>query len=157
MKSLRVLLLLAPLIFVAHWLEESAGFVAWFNAHVDRGITQELFTTVNYSALGITLAVVALEWLVRNKVSTGLAVAWLSFLMGANALLHVAGAIKDVAYVPGLGTAILLYAPFYGWFLWRVGHKRRLAPHAIAAVAVVGALPMLVHGYLILFQRSRLF
>lgn len=26
--------LLATLIFVAHFLEESPGFVAWFNAHV---------------------------------------------------------------------------------------------------------------------------
>ena len=36
---LRTLLLAAPLVFVAHFLKEGPGFVAWFNAHVARGIT----------------------------------------------------------------------------------------------------------------------
>lgn len=30
-------LLFAPLVFVAHFLEESPGFVPWFNTHVTRG------------------------------------------------------------------------------------------------------------------------
>ena len=47
-------LLLAPLVFVAHCLEESAGFVSWFNGHVTRGITQDLFWTVNATGLVIT-------------------------------------------------------------------------------------------------------
>jgi hypothetical protein len=29
-------LLFAPLVFVAHFIEEGPGFVAWFNAHVTR-------------------------------------------------------------------------------------------------------------------------
>jgi hypothetical protein len=43
-------LMCAPLVFVAHFLEESPGFVPWFNAHVTRGITAELFWTVNATA-----------------------------------------------------------------------------------------------------------
>src|SRR3712207_108115 len=91
--ALRRVLLLAPLIFVAHFLEEGPGFVAWFNAHVARGITAELFWTVNYTALGITALVVAVEWLGQGPVSAAIAVAWLSFLMFANALLHIAGSL----------------------------------------------------------------
>jgi hypothetical protein len=45
----------APLVFVAHFLEESPGFVTWFNAHVTRGITADLFWTVNATALLITV------------------------------------------------------------------------------------------------------
>jgi hypothetical protein len=46
----------APLVFVAHFLEESPGFVTWFNAHVTRGITADLFWTVNATALGLSLS-----------------------------------------------------------------------------------------------------
>jgi hypothetical protein len=49
-SSLGPLILLAPLIFVVHFLEEVPGFVAWFNAHVPRGITQPLFWSVNVAA-----------------------------------------------------------------------------------------------------------
>ena len=155
--SLRVLLLAAPLIFVAHFMEEAPGFVAWFNARVARGITPSLFCSVNYTALGITVGVVTVEWSSRTTLSASLAVSWLSFLMFANALLHLAGALVDGAYVPGLVTALLLYLPFYGAVIIRVVRLRRLSRRGLAAAALVGALPMLVHGYLIIFRGSRLF
>ena len=154
---LRTLLLAAPLVFVAHFLEEGPGFVAWFNAHVARGITEALFWRVNYTALAITVAVVALEWIDRSAVSATVAVAWLSFLMFANALFHLAGAIADGAYVPGLVTALLLYLPFYGWVVARAIGGSRTPRGALAAAASLGALPMLAHGWLILFRGSRLF
>lgn len=154
---LRIVLSLAPLIFVAHFVEEGSGFVTWFNAHVSRGITEPLFWSVNYTALAITLAVLTLEWLNSTVFSATLAVAWVSFLMFANALLHVTGAIADRAYVPGLVTAVLLYLPFSVWVLSRVVQLRRLPRAGVAAAAVLGALPMLAHGYLIIFRGSRLF
>ena len=74
---------------------------------------------MNYTALAITVAVVALEWIDRSAVSATVAVAWLSFLMLAKSLFHLAG--------------------------------------ALAAAALLGALPMLAHGSLIVFRGSRLF
>ena len=100
---------MAPPIFVAHFLEEAPGFVTWFNAHVARGITLPLFWSVNYTALGITIAVVALEWMSSSAHAAAIAIAWLGLLMFGNALFHI------------------------------------------------GALPMLVHGYLIVFFGRRLF
>ena len=150
-------LLAAPAVVVAHFLEEGPRFVVWANAHVSRGITEPLFWSVNYSALAITLAVVALEWLSGSTVSAVVVVAWLSFLMPANALLHVVGAVVDGGYVPGLVTAIVLYLPFYAWVVARVIRAHRLPRAAIVAAAVAGAIPMGVHGYLILFRASRLF
>jgi hypothetical protein len=155
--ALRVLLLAAPLIFIAHFSEEAPGFVAWFNAHVQRGITAPLFWTVNYTALGITVGVVILEWLSSSALSAAAVVAWLSLLMLANALFHVAGALVDRAYMPGVVTAILLYLPFYIWVIWCTLARGRLSRSAVMVAAIVGAAPMLVHGYLIVFRGSRLF
>ena len=150
-------LLLAPLVFVCHFLEESPGFVAWFNAHVSRGITSGLFWRVNISALIITLAVVGFEWFSRSAFSLYLALFWLGFLMLANAVFHVVGGLVDGRYVPGLATAVLLYLPYYFCLAVMAVKSRRVAVAPLAAVAVLGSLPMLAHGYLIIFRGSRLF
>jgi hypothetical protein len=157
MRNVSRALLLAPLIFVVHFLEESPGFVGWFNSHVARGITPSLFWTVNLTGLLITLAVVAFEWFSRTPVSLGVALAWLCFLMPANAVFHVAGALVDKRYVPGLVTAVLLYLPFYLWLFLMALKSRRVRAAALLAAAVPCSLPMLVHGYLILFRGDRLF
>jgi len=157
-SSLGTLLLLAPFIFIAHFLEEGPGFVTWFNAHVSRGITEGLFWTVNATALVITVAVVAAEWSsARSAITAVVLVGWLSFLMFANALLHITGAIADRAYMPGLVTAVLLYLPFYLWVVSRIVRTRRLPSGVIVVTAILGALPMAMHGYLIIFRGSRLF
>lgn len=150
-------LLLAPPVFVCHFLEESPGFVEWFNAHVARGITPGLFWGVNVTALVITLAVVGFEWFSRSAVSLALALTWLGFLMLANAAFHVAGSLVDGRYVPGLATAVLLYLPYYSWLWVRAVKSGRVKAAWAALGASVGALPMLTHGYLILFRGSRLF
>jgi hypothetical protein len=150
-------LLLAPLFFVCHFLEESPGFVAWFNAHASRGITSGLFWRVNISALIITLVVVGFEWFSRSAFSLYLALFWLGFLMPANAVLHVVGGLVDGRYVPGLATAVLLYLPYYFCLAVMAVKSRRVAVAPLAAVAVLGSLPMLAHGYLIIFRGGRLF
>jgi hypothetical protein len=155
--ALRTILLLAPVIFVAHFLEEGPGFVDWFNRHVARGITPQLFWTVNYTALVITAAVVAIEWVSARSASAAIVVAWFSFLMMANAILHVVASVADHAPMPGVFTAVLLYVPFYAWILTRIIRAGRLPPAAVVAIASIAALPMLLHGYLIVFRGSRLF
>jgi hypothetical protein len=151
------LLLLAPVIFVSHFLEEAPGFVQWFNGHVPRGITPGLFWRVNISALVITLIVVGIEWFSRSALSLALAIGWLGFLMLANAILHITGGVVDRQYVPGLATAILLYLPYYSWFFMKAAQSKRVKVELLVACAVAGSLPMLIHGYLIIFRGSRLF
>jgi hypothetical protein len=155
--ALQRLLLAAPLIFIAHFVEEGPAFVAWVNSHVARGITVDLFYTVNYSALAISIVVVALEWGTSSAVSVVLAAAWFGFLFFANALLHVTGAIHDRAYVPGLVTAVLFYLPFYALLFARLVETRRVRTATLTVACIVSAIPMLVHGYLIIFRGSRLF
>src|SRR5512145_964668 len=88
----------APAVFVCHVLEEAPGFVAWANSHISRDITAGEFWRVNLSGLIITAAVVAFVWLARSGLAVMVALAWLSFLMLANALLHMAGAFIDKGY-----------------------------------------------------------
>lgn len=150
-------LLLAPFIFASHFLEESPRFVEWFNAHVTRGITSELFWRVNISALVITVLVMVLEGFSRSGFSLTIALAWLSFLMLANAIFHLVGGLIDRQYVPGLATAILLYIPYYSWLLMKAVKSKRVKAIGLVVAAALGSLPMFIHGYLILFQSSRLF
>jgi hypothetical protein len=150
-------LLAAPLLFVAHFLEESPGFVRWFNAHVTLGITADHFWTVNATGLVITILVCFVFWTTGSEAAVLLVVAWLSFLMLTNAVFHITGAIVDRGYVPGLATAILLYLPYCGWVATQIVRHRRAAPALLAASAVLGAIPMAVHGYRILFLGTRLF
>jgi hypothetical protein len=150
-------ILLAPFIFVCHFLEESPTFVEWFNAHVARGITSGLFGAVNIAALVITLIVVGIEWLSRSAFSLTLMIAWLGFLMLANAIVHIAGGLVDWQYVPGLVTAVLLYIPYYLWLFMKAMKSERVNRAGLFVAVVLGSIPMLLHGYLILFRGSRLF
>lgn len=155
--SLARMLLAAPFIFILHFWEEAPGFVAWFNAHVARGINIDTFWLVNFFGLAITIIVVGAYWLARTGAALGFAVAWFSFLMFANALLHLGGYLLDGSYVPGLLTALLLYLPYYFFVLLKIFRSRQLQPYFIFTAALLGAIPMCIHGYRILFLGSRLF
>ncbi len=150
-------LLLAPFIFICHFLEEAPTFVQWFNSHVPRGITAESFWAVNLTGLVITLVVVAAEWLSRSAFTLIVAMAWFSFLMFANAILHITGGLVDRQYVPGLVTAVLFYVPYFSWVFMEAVRSKRVNSAVLFVAGVLGAIPMLVHGYLIIFRASRLF
>jgi Protein of unknown function with HXXEE motif len=151
------IVLLAPIIFVLHFLEESPWFVDWFNSHVSPGITSALFWRVNLTALIITLTAIGIEYLSRSGLSLTLIVGWLGFLMGANALFHVVAAVVDRSYVPGLLTAILLYIPYYLLLFASAVKSRRSNAAILLTAAGLCSIPMVVHGYLIVFRGDRLF
>src|SRR5688572_23095364 len=142
-KSGSRMLLLAPFIFVCHFLEEAPGFVDWFNSRVARGITPETFWRVNTSGLVITLIVVGLELFSRSSISLTLVTGWLAFLMLANAILHITGALVDKQYVPGLVTAVMLYIPYFLWFFLKATKGARVGTPILFGAAVIGSIPML--------------
>ena len=148
---------LAPFIFTLHFLEEAPGFVKWFNAHVHPGITSESFWVVNLVGLVITSIVVGIGTMAPSSPSYLLAAAWLSLLMPANALIHIIGSVIDRSYVPGVITAIALYLPYYFWLMAKIKKSGWVSSSSLIVAAVIGATPMLVHGYRILFLGSRLF
>jgi hypothetical protein len=150
-------LLLAPLIFAVHVAEEAPGFVAWMNAHVADDITPQLFWTVNLSGFALTLLVIAVARMAGPPAGHLLAAAWFGFLMLGNAVLHLAATLHDGSYAPGVVTALTLYLPYSVW-LGRALIRARAVPMAgLALAAGLGALPMLIHGYRIIFLGTRLF
>ena len=156
MNRLRTVLAFAPLIFIAHVAEEAPGFVAWFNTKVALGITSESFWQVNLFALVITIVVALIARFDDTTFSAIVSVAWFSLLMAANALVHIGGALIDRRYVPGLVTAVIAYLPFFGLVLI-LARKHGVSAGLLVVASLIGALPMLVHGYRILFLGTRLF
>jgi hypothetical protein len=151
------LALLAPLIFVVHVLEEAPRFVAWFNSLVARGITQRMFLNVNATALVITVVVVALVVAEQGQVTAILALAWFGLLMLANGLFHIVATVVHSRYSPGVVTAILLYLPYFFAFAMLAVRRLKVSVPIVVTAALLGGLPMLIHGYLIVFRGSRLF
>lgn len=156
-KPAAKLILLAPVIFALHVIEEAPGFVAWFNAHVDLGITTDLFMSVNIAGGIITLLVVGIVWSLQSPPSLLIGVAWLSLLMFANGIFHILATVVDRAYCPGVITSAVLYLPYFGWMVTKILRERLLTWPSVFLATIIGALPMLVHGYRIVFLRSRLF
>lgn len=155
--TFRKLVWIAPLLFLLHVLEEAPGFVSWFNSLVPRGITQESFLTVNAVGLIVTILLSVLVLASSDSFTMLLLAAWIGFLMLANGLFHLIGTVVPARYCPGVITGTALYLP-YGMLLLRaMVRDQKLEPGAVAGAAVIGALPMLAHGYLIVFRGSRLF
>lgn len=155
--TLRKLALFAPLVFILHVLEELPSFVTWFNSLVPRGINQGLFLTVNGVALAITVALTLLVAASPDPVSGLLLAAWVGFLFIANGLLHLVGTIAHERYSPGVVTGAILYLPYGVLLLQRIVRDLALKPGVVIGIATLGGIPMLVHGYLIVFRGSRLF
>jgi hypothetical protein len=155
--SLRRLALALPVIFLLHVLEEAPGFVEWFNGLVARGISQPLFLTVNFVAFLITVALAAMVAAAPGP-GTGVALtAWVGFLMLANGLFHLVATLVHGRYSPGVVTGTLLYLPVGVFTLRAVAREAGVKPAAAVLAAGAGAIPMLAHGYLIVFRGSRLF
>jgi hypothetical protein len=148
--------LLAPLVFLLHVMEEAPRFVAWLNSLVRQDITQQMFWRANLAGLAITVLVAAFAALKRTQWSAMLCLGWLSMVMLANSLLHIAATLVHQRYSPGTFTSAALYLPYFGWYLHLVTRAHRPGRLYTGVAVLLGALPMLVHGYLIVFRGSRL-
>jgi len=147
---------LAPVLFLLHVAEEAPGFVAWFNDLVAQGINPQLFAWANVVGFLITLSVAALLATSRDSVAALVAIAWLGFLMLGNSILHITATLVVGRYAPGVITSVLLYLPFFLWFWVRSIDRFGLRIATAVTVAMAGALPMLIHGYFIIFLGRRL-
>lgn len=156
MADVRTLALALPVIFALHVLEEAPRFVTWFNSRVTPPISQGTFLNVNAIAFVITLGVALALFASRGLLEGLVGAAWVSFLMLANGLFHLVATIAHGAYCPGVVTGVLLYLPFALLFTRAVARETR-APGLVLVAALAGAVPMVLHGYLIVFRGSRLF
>ena len=155
--GIRALALAMPLVFVLHVAEEAPGFVSWFNSIASPRINQSMFLAVNAWALLITVAVVAVLLVAPGPGSGLVAVAWVGLLMLANGLFHVVATVVHARYCPGVVTGLVLYMPFGLAFVRAIKREYELSIASVIVAGVIGAVPMVVHGYLIVFRSSRLF
>ena len=155
--ALRKLVLIAPFVFILHVFEEAPGFVVWFNSLVPRGISQNLFFTVNAVALTVTVVIALLVAASPDPASGLVLAAWVGFLMLANGVFHLVGTIAHARYCPGVVTGTLLYLPYGVLLLRKIVRDLELNPGVVLGTAALGGVPMLVHGYLVVFRASRLF
>ena len=70
MMQVRALILLAPLIYAAHILEEARGYIRWLNSVVDRGVPdQGHFFAGNLPSITITALIAVIAAITLNRVA----------------------------------------------------------------------------------------
>jgi hypothetical protein len=151
------IILLAPSFFLLHVLEEFPNFVQWLNSLVINEINPSTFLTVNVIGFIITVFITLLMAFSRDRIIIFLTLFWLSFLMFANGIFHVAATLIHRSYSPGALTSLLLYIPYFIWFTWLLVKVNNIKTIHLIFIIFLGALPMLSHGYFIIFQGPRLF
>ena len=150
-------ILLAPVIFLIHVLEEAPHFVNWFNTLVQPHISQGNFLGVNAFCFLVTLGLAAVASTYRSVGTLLAAVAWLGLLMFANALFHIVATLVHARYSPGVITAVTLYLPYFSWLVWLMRKRFGFPIYAALLISTTAGLPMFIHGYLIVFEGRRLF
>ena len=143
----RTIILLAPVLFWAHIMEEAPGFMRWYNSVVTPPGSESGFIAANVQSLVITaLLAVAAAW-IRRKEPAFLLLVWLSYFMFANTIFHVTAILALHRYCPGLITALALYLPFYFWYTryLRVCLGMRLVTIGIVSALAVGTVYMVWH------------
>ncbi len=154
--QVRLLILLAPLIYIAHILEEAPGYIRWLNSVVDRGVPDEgHFFAGNLPSIAVTALIAVVAAATLSRAALLVMLAWLSYFMFANAIFHIAATIVLRRYSPGTITAAVLYLPYFAWF---VKYMRSRVPRwAIGAVALIFGTPMFVQAYMIVFRGTRFY
>ncbi len=150
------LLYLAPLVLLAHVMEEAPGLIAWMNRRFEVDLTMSYFVAMN--AIGLLVTVVVAVPSVRSRnyfLALGL-IAWLSFLMLANGVLHLTASLLFREYVPGTVTAGILYLPYFVAATVTVCRNFNVRPRAAILAATIGAVPMLAQGVSILTVGRRI-
>lgn len=153
---LRLLILLAPLIYTAHILEEAPGYMRWVNSVVDRPFPdQGHFFAGNLPSIAITAMIAVLAAITLNRGVLLVMLAWLSYFMFANAIFHLAATLVLRRYSPGTVTAAVLYLPYFAWFVRSL--RTRASALAVAATTLIAGMPMLIQGYMIVFRGTRFY
>ncbi len=153
-------ILLAPLLYTFHFVEEYGTVVSWVNSVLKQGsVDQSLFIGINIAGLSNTLLITVMfnKSRIDSTVPAFLALAWLSFLMFGHPLLHIVASAMLDTYSPGVITSIFLYLPFFIWFAWAVMNRYKISSLHFVLTVLCGSLPMFIHGYFLIFRNTHLF
>jgi Protein of unknown function with HXXEE motif len=147
-----VIILLAPVVFWVHVIEERAeGFMRWYNSVVPVPLPESGFVSRNLQPLVILVVLaVAAAW-IRRKEPAFLLLLWLSYFMFANAIFHVTATVALHRYCPGLITALALYLPYYFWYTRYLRTTLSMHPVTIAVVSALAISVVYLHWHAELF------
>jgi hypothetical protein len=149
------IILLAPVLFAAHILEEAPGYVRWFNSVVAQGISEADFLPSNVVPFAITAVLAAVAAYSRRRVPMLVMLLWIANFMFANAVYHIAATLVLRRYSPGVVTATFLYLPYFVWVLWYLKTRLNVWPVVLAAIVLVGGIPWFRLGYFVVFKGTR--
>lgn len=152
----RLLILLAPVIYAAHILEEAPGYMRWVNSIVDRPFPDAgHFFAGNLPSIAITAILAILAALTLNRWVLAATLAWLSYFMFANAIFHIVATLALGRYSPGTITAAVLYLPYFAWFARYL--RTRVPVWTVAAITLIFGAPMFIQAYMIVFRGTRFY
>ena len=150
-----MLILLAPIIYVSHIVEEAPRYIRWLNSVItDKVPDTGHFLADNVSSMAITAGIAILAAATLNRVTLAILLTWLSYFFLANGLFHIIATAVIGRYSPGTVTAIALYLPYFSWFVHSL--RTRLPAWLIVTLILAGGTPMLMRAYWIVF-RGHLF
>jgi hypothetical protein len=156
MMQTRLLILLAPLIYAAHILEEAPGYMRWVNGIVDHPFPdQGHFFAGNLPSIAMTALIAVVAAITLNRGVLLVMLAWLSYFMFANGIFHIVATLVLRRYSPGTITAALLYLPYFAWFFLYM--RTRVPAWLAGAFALIFGMPMLIQGYMIVFRGTRFY
>jgi hypothetical protein len=147
--------LLAPVLFLVHILEEVPGFLPWLNSVRSPAVPESGYLAGNVPYLLITtvLAVAAASY--RRKGPALLLLIWLSYIMFANTLFHVTATVVLRRYCPGLITAVTLYLPYFFWFAGYLRTKFQIPLSVVAGTALFSSWVVYYQWHTVLFEAAR--
>jgi len=138
-RTLRAMLLLIPVFFTLHNLEEASGVETLTGERLQNIMyvtaDQMLVAIILGTLLGWALAVAC--WSAPRGSKRLYLLLGMQAIMGFNILTHVGGTIMTASYIPGVLTALLLELPLT-IFLFRRVTRRAMAISFLAALLAYG-------------------
>jgi hypothetical protein len=149
-----LIILLAPVLFWAHIMEEQAwGFMRWYNSVVTTPGSEAGFLAANIQPLVITAVLAIAAALIRRKEPAFLLLVWLSYFMLGNTIFHITATFALHRYCPGLLTALALYLPFFIWYQRYLRTRLSMHPAIIAIVSALAVGVVYLQWHKFLFPR----
>jgi Protein of unknown function with HXXEE motif len=148
------IILLAPVLFLVHILEEVPGFMHWLNSITSPPVSEGGLFAANLPSLMITAVLAAATALFPRKGPGVALLFWLSYCMFANTLFHVTATVVLRRYCPGLITAVALYLPYYFWFAKYARSRLQVPAGVVAVAAVLASLSVYVQWHKVIFAAA---
>ena len=152
----RKLLLLPPVLFGLHALEEAPGYVQWFNSVAQPPIPAEGFLRGQIAPLAEAAALALLAFRTGKRWAQVLLYIWSIHFFFANGLYHLIASLVLGSWSPGLITGTLLYLPFFAWLTHSLRRSGVEAWVLLLMTALLG-LPMYLQTYMVAFRHARFF